>query len=291
MTLISRRRMLATAPLAGGFGLARHAAAQQPIAAQQHLASLERRHGGRLGVAILDTATMQLTGYRQNERFPLCSTHKLLAAAFVLSRLDLGQERLDRRIIYGANALVAYSPITSQHAGPPGMTLGALCAAAMTVSDNTAANLLLDSFGGPPALTAYLRTLGDVTTRLDRREPDLNDSAPGDPRDTTTPAAMAGLLLKLVLGKALSAPSRQQLIAWMLACQTGGPYLRAGVPAGWRIGEKTGSGPSNVNNDVGVIWPPSRAPLVVAAYYRGAPAPPAQRAAVLADVGLLAASL
>ncbi len=259
--------------------------------ADEPLAQLERRHGGRLGVAILDTGTMHLTTYRGNERFPLCSTHKLLAAAFILARVDRGQERLDRRITYGAADLVDYSPITAQHIGSPGLTLGALCAAALSISDNTAANLLLDSFGGPSALTAHLRSLGDTVTRLDRSEPAVNDSSPGDPRDTTTPTAMAQLLLKLVLNNTLSPTSRRQLTAWMLACQTGGPYLRAGLPPGWRIGDKTGSGPNNVNNDVGIIWPPARPPLIVAAYYMGAQATPPQRAAVLAAVGHFASSL
>ena len=255
--------------------------------AQRILADLERRHGGRLGVEVLDTATMNGVAHRGDERFPMCSTFKFLAAAFVLARVDRGQESLDRRVAYTRDDLVTYSPVTEKHVGA-GMTVGELCDAAVTLSDNTAGNLLLDSFGGPAGLTAYARSLGDEVTRLDRRETDLNEARPGDPRDTTTPAAMVDLLRQTVLGDALSGPSRAQLTAWLVANKTGDKRLRAGVPKDWRVGEKTGTGENNTTNDVGIIWPPARAPIIVAAYYVEARASGDERNAVLAEVGRLA---
>ncbi len=258
-------------------------------ALRRGLADLERRHGGRLGVAVLDTARAVPVAHRGDERFALCSTHKLLAVAFVLARVDSGQESLERRLFYRKDELVSYSPVTARHVAD-GMTIGELCAGALTVSDNTAANLLLDSFGGPARLTAYVRSLGDGVTRLDRREPALNDVAPGDRRDTTTPLAMLETLRRIVLGTALSGASCAQLAAWLAACTTGRSRLRAAVPDTWRAGDKTGSGPRGEANDVAIFWPPARAPIVVTAYYAGSTAPAAERDAVLVEVGRLAAA-
>ena len=253
------------------------------------LAALEARSGGRLGAAILDGATGKLVGHRGDESFALCSTFKFLAAAFVLHRVDRGEESLSRQIAYDKGALVTYSPVTEKHAGE-GMTVGALCEATMILSDNTAGNLLLDSFGGPAGLTAFVRSLGDRVTRLDRREPELNVVPPGELRDTTTPSAMLGLMHKLLLGEALSTGSRDQLIAWLIGNKTGDKRLRAGVPQGWRVGDKTGTGPAGEANDIGIIWPTGRAPLLVAGYYKSEQANPEARNAVLAEVGRLAAS-
>lgn len=287
--MISRRAVLAGAMLAGVAGSAR---ADNPDAMlERALADLERRHGGRLGVAILDTATNRLVEHRGDERFALCSTFKFLAAALVLARVDRGEESLTRRIVYAKADIVPYSPVTETHIGGDGMTVGELCDAAVTLSDNTAGNLLLDSFGGPTGLTAYMRSLGDAVTRLDRTEPTLNEAAPGDPRDTTTPAAMVEILRKTVLGTALSVSSREQLAAWLIATTTGDKRLRAGLPKGWKVGDKTGSGGNNATNDVAVIWPPGRAPILVAAYYIEARATADQRNAVLADVGRIAARI
>ncbi|BBF93504.1 class A beta-lactamase [Blastochloris tepida] len=290
--MISRRTLLAGPLLAAaavGCGPAQADSGDASLAAQ--LAGLERAHGGRLGVAILDTGSGRAAAHRGDERFALCSTFKLLAAGLVLARVDRGEERLDRRIAYDAAALVPYSPITGPHAGE-GLTVGALCEAAVTLSDNTAANLLLDSFGGPAALTAYLRSLGDAATRLDRREPALNEATPGDARDTTTPLAMLQTLRTLVLGEALSDPSRAQLAAWLRANRTGDKRLRAGVPKNWQVGDKTGSGGHAATNDVGILWPPGgRPPILVAAYYAESPAIEDARAAVLAEVGRLAAGI
>ena len=285
--MISRRALLAASLLA--VPALRAMAADRDTGLRQAIAALERRHGGRLGVAILDTVMSKPISYRGDERFALCSTFKLLAAAFVLARVDGGQESLARRVIYGRNDLVAYSPVTEKHV-EDGLTMGEICEAALTLSDNTAGNLMLDSFGGPAALTGYLRTLGDETTRLDRREPALNENGPGEPRDTTTPLAMLETVRRIVLGPALSSASQVQLAAWMAAGRTGDKRLRGGVPSGWRVGDKTGSGDNNVTNDVAVIWPPGRAPMVVTAYYTGAAASGNQRDAILAEVGRLAAA-
>ena len=252
------------------------------------LAMLERQHGGRLGVAILDTGSGRREGYRDDERFLMCSTFKLLLAAAVLQRVDRGDEKLDRRIVFGKDALLDYAPTAKQHVGSPGMTVAQLCEAAVTLSDNTAANLLLASIGGPPAVTAYARGLGDTITRLDRTEPTLN--RPSGDRDTTTPWSMLVDMQKLLLGNALSDTSRRQLIDWMLACKTGADSLRAGLPGTWREGDKTGQG-LQANNDIAILWPPRRKPLLVAAYYMTDHTDFKARKAVLADVGRIVAAL
>ncbi|MEO9078594.1 MAG: class A beta-lactamase [Rhodanobacter sp.] len=259
--------------------------------AEAKLAALQRRHGGRLGVAMLDTGSGQRIAQRGDERFLLCSTFKVLAVAAVLARVDTGKEKLDRRIVFGHDALLDYAPVTRQHVGPPGMTVAALCQAAMSLSDNTAANMLLASLGGPAELTRFLRGLGDPMTRLDRTEPELNRGSPGDIRDTTTPNAMLGSLQQLLLGPALTDSSRQKLAVWLRECTTGTDKLRAGVPTDWQAGDKTGSGPHGESNDVAIFWPPRRKPILVTVYYAGSSADGEQRSAVLADVGRIAASL
>jgi len=291
--MISRRDTLARAAALAAVSLF-----NLPAVADEHQAEfqrsvdeLEKRHGGRLGVAMRDTGTSITLSHRGDERFALCSTFKCLAAALVLTRVDEGEEKLDRRIAYSKADLVPNSPITEKHANPDGMTMAEICEAAITVSDNTAGNLMLDSFGGPAGLTAYLRSLGDDITRLDRRETELNEATPGDPRDTTTPLAMLELLQKLVLGDALSVASRDQLTKWLLANKTGDKRLRAGLPGDWRVGDKTGLGEHNANNDVAVIWPPNRAPLIVTAYYIESQGSRDERDAILADVGGLATKL
>ena len=250
------------------------------------LAAIERRHRGRLGVAILDTGTGKHVGYRGGERFLMCSTFKLLLVSAVLARADRGEERLDRRIVYGKDALKEYAPITKLHVGPPGMTIAQLCSAAITLSDNTAANLLLEQVGGPPAVTRYARGLGDTLTRLDRNEPSLN--RPDGEKDTTTPDAMLADMRKLLLGDALSRRLRGRQIHWLLACKTGADSLRAGLPPDWQEGDKTGSG-RTANNDIAILWPPLRKPLLVTAYYENAHAKVPAREAVLAEVGKIVA--
>ena len=249
------------------------------------LARIEAGSGGRLGVAFLDTATGQRFGHRSNERFPLCSTFKVLACGAVLTRVDAGREDLSRRIVFGPEDVVTYSPVTKDRVGRDGMTLAELCEAALTQSDNTAGNLILASLGGPSAVPTFARSLGDASTRLDRIETDLNEATPGDLRDTTTPDAMAHDLQSLVVGDHLSVRSRDQLTTWLVSNQTGGAKLRAGLPQDWRIGDRTGGGDFGTTNDVAVLWPPSRKPLIVCVYLTETKASFADRNATIAAVG------
>lgn len=255
------------------------------------LSALEGKHGGRLGVSILDTGSGRRINHRGEERFAMCSTFKLLAAGLVLVRVDRGEERLERRVVFAKQDLAPYSPVTEQHVGGIGMTVAGLCHATITLSDNTAANLLLASFGGPSALTGFVRTLGDGVTRLDRIEPDLNSAIPGDLRDTTTPAAMLGDMRALLLGDTLSLKSRIQLADWLVATRTGDKRLRAGMPANWRIGDKTGTSGNGLCNDIAIAWPLNRKPLLVTAYYDAPKATDDVRNAVLADVGRIVVGL
>lgn len=286
------RRQAALVIAAGAIGCALALSRQNAKAAgdtlkalREDFAALEAESGGRLGVAVLHTGSGSLAGHRTDERFPMCSTFKLLAAAAVLKRVDDGKERLDRRVKFAASDLVAYSPITKDGAGGDGMTVGELCAAAITVSDNTAGNLILASLGGPQALNDYARSLGDTVTRLDRIEPDLNEAVSGDPRDTTTPAAMLKNIQALILGDALSERSKDQLISWLVGNKTGETRLRAGLPMGWRVGDKTGSGEHGTTNDVGVAWPPQSAPVLIAVYLTGTTASGEARNRAIAAVG------
>jgi beta-lactamase class A len=289
--MINRRRFTQSACVAAigcglGGGLSRAGAAggfSERLAAD--LGKIEAESGGRLGVAALDTLTGARSAHRADERFPMCSTFKLLAAGAILARVDAGKERLERRVRFEPRDVVPVSPITKSRTGGDGMSLAELCEAALTESDNTAANLLLAALEGPAGLTAYARSLGDSVTRLDRIEPDLNEAVPGDPRDTTSPAAMLSNLHSLVLGDVLAATSKDQLGRWLLANKTGDARLRAGLPSGWRLGDKTGSGEHGTTNDVGLIWPPERPPIVVAIYLTETSKPAEHRNATLAAVG------
>lgn len=257
-----------------------------PAAATEPFREIERAVGGRLGVAAVSLGTGRRLAYREDERFAVCSTFKLLAAAFALARAERGEEDMGRRIVFDAASLVTYSPVTEKHAGPGGITVAEICGAAVELSDNTAANLLLASFGGPAGLTRFARSLGDEVTRLDRIETALNEAAPGDERDTTSPAAMLGSARALLVGEALSAVSRERLIAWLVASPTGERRLRAGFPSGWRVGGKTGSGPNGTANDVVIAWPmPGATPILVAAYLTGSGAAMPRLERALAEVG------
>lgn len=256
---------------------------------KEKIAGIEVRVKGRLGVAVLDTGSDRRFGYREGERFPMCSTFKLMAAAAILKRVERGQETLGRRVRFSKSDLVTYSPATEKHL-ESGMTVAELCEAAITLSDNTAGNLMLDMIGGPSGVTAFARALGDSVTRLDRIEPELNEAVPGDPRDTTMPAAMAQNLRKLMFEGALAKSSLEQLKSWLLANRTGDARLRARLPAGWRVGDKTGSGERGSTNDVGILWPPDAAPLIVAAYLTQTAASMNERNEALATVGEAAAA-
>src|SRR5437762_9596754 len=245
--------------------------------------SIEQRTGARIGVAALDTGSGKRLDYRSEERFPMCSTFKFLAAAAVLKRVDNGQEKLHRFVFYGANDILEYAPVTKAHLKDGGMTLGALCAAAIEQSDNTAGNLLLDAIGGPIGLTNFARTIGDKVTRLDRKEPKLNSAIADDERDTTTPAAMLADMLQLLLGNTLSPSSRHQLEQWLQANETGASMIRAGVPTSWIIGDKTGRGANGATNDIAVMDPPGRGPVLLVIYSAGSTATANDRAAVLAE--------
>jgi beta-lactamase class A len=251
---------------------------------------LERQHGGRLGVAALDTATGERISYRSDERFPMCSTFKLLAAAAVLRNVDRGTERLDRWITYTQPDLLEYAPITQANLSKGGMTVSDLCAAAIELSDNTAGNLLLAAIGGPKGLTEFARSISDTVTRLDRTEPTLNTAIPGDPRDTTSPAAMIANLKALLLDGALTEASRATLLGWLNNCKTAAKRIPAGLPSGWTSGNKTGSGDNGTTNDVAVIQRPGKAPILVAAYFTESLAIPDTRDAVLAEIGRIVAA-
>ena len=235
---------------------------------------------------IFDTATGNEYGYRSDERFMMLSSFKLLASAFVLHRVDSGKESLERRMPYTVKDLIPWSPITEKHADGNGLTLAELCEATITTSDNTAGNLILSSFGGPVALTAFTRQLGDSVTRLDRIEPDLNIKTTEVLLDTTSPRAMTITMYKLLIGNALSVKSREVLRQWLLGNTTGGNRIKAGLPSDWQFGDKTGTNKVD-SNDVGIVIPPKRAPLLVSVYLAESQAPGTVKDAAIASIGKL----
>jgi beta-lactamase class A len=236
-----------------------HRSAGSPDISQ--FAALERKHGARLGVYALATGTGATVAYRADERFAFCSNFKTLAAAAVLHRNPLGH--LGKRVSYTKADVNSISPITEHHVAT-GMTIRQLCDAAIRYSDGTAGNLLMRDIGGPAQLTAYLRGLGDTVSRMDDYEPKLNRIHPRDPRDTTTPRAIAADHQKLVLGDALTADKRALLKGWLVRNTTGGKRIRAGLPRGWAVADKTGTGDYGRANDIAIVWPPGAAPIVVA---------------------------
>ncbi|WP_407525131.1 class A beta-lactamase [Methylobacterium oryzisoli] len=283
MMQFTRRAMLVGTALAA----CRAVAAEGPEEAVARLAALERQEGGRLGVCVRDTGTGRVLSYRADERFALCSTFKAVAAAAVLARVDRGEERLERRMAFGPADLDTYAPVAAKHVAGGSMSLGEACAAAVVWSDNTAGNLLLQALGGPEGFTAYVRSEGDTVTRLDRTEPTLNTAIPGDPRDTTTPAAITGLLERILLGPALSPASRARLLGWMTDSPTGAKRLRAGLPAEWQVGDKTGTGENGTANVVAIIRRQNSAPLIAGVYLTQSPGSPEARNALHAEVGRL----
>ncbi|HDG1687622.1 MAG: KLUC family extended-spectrum class A beta-lactamase [Kluyvera cryocrescens] len=238
----------------------------QTLSVEQKLAALEQRSGGRLGVALIDTADGSQILYRGDERFAMCSTSKVMAAAAVLKQSESQHDLLNQRIEIKKGDLTNYNPIAEKHVGGS-MSLSELSAAALQYSDNVAMNKLIAQLGGPQGVTAFARKIGDETFRLDRTEPTLNTAIPGDPRDTTSPRAMAQTLRNLTLGKALGDAQRAQLVTWMKGNTTGTTSIQAGLPASWVVGDKTGSGDYGTTNDIAVIWPKDRAPLVLVTYF------------------------
>ena len=271
--------------------------AATPVRPHPPFAALERRTGGRLGVVVLDTDSGAAIGHRPDERFGMCSTFKLPLAAVVLRQIEVGALRADQWVPYTRADLLAHAPVTRDQVDRGGMTVSALAEAAQLTSDNTAANLLLGLLGGPAGFTARLREAGDDVTRLDRLEPEMNRVVAGDPRDTTTAAAMARTVARQLTGDGLGRASRERLIGWMVETRTGLKRLRAGLPPSWRAGDKTGTGMApgmaDKYNDVAITWPPGRAAIVVAAFHETARAHGGGMRdadqAVLAEVGRLAA--
>ena len=265
--------------LAGLFSLWTGSVLASEASLTQKLADLEKSSGGRLGVAWIDGDHRY--GYRADERFPMTSTFKTLAVAAILHKSVSQPDLLEKKVVINNPHRVPWTPVTGKYTGKP-MTIAALCAAAIEYSDNLAANYLLQELGGPQGVTAWARQLGDPVTQLDRYEPELNTAIPGDKRDTSTPAAMAANLHQLALGEALPVKQRQLFNRWLQQNTTGDESIRAGVPAGWRTGDKTGSGDYGTTNDLAVIWPTTGQAKILALYFTQPQQKAANNKAVLA---------
>ncbi len=281
------RRMLITALAAAPVLMPAAArAATSATNLNSSINAIEQRSGGRLGVAALDLQTGRRFAWRGDQRFRMCSTFKMPLGAAILRRVDQGRERLDRVISYGPEVLMGNSNATKQNLGK-GMTVGALCEATTIWSDNAAANLLLDALEpkkGPEAMTRFLRSIGDQTTRVARYEPEMNTGPESDLRDTTTPTAILATWKALLVDDALSPASRQQLAAWVLDNRTGDKRLKAGLPLDWKVGDKTGNDGKAITNDIAIAWPPGRKPLLIATFHDRGSSDDDTRSAVLAEV-------
>lgn len=249
---------------------------------QSQIKALETASQVRIGIDAINTDNQQHLQYRADEPFPLQSTAKVIIAAGILKQSAQDNSLLKNKITYTKADLVSWSPMTQENL-KEGMTIAALCKAAITQSDNTAANLLVKQLGGPAAVTAFARSIGDTSFRLDHLEPNLNAN-PSDPADSSTPAAMAQSLKELVFGSHLPALHQALLVTWMKGNQVGEHRIRAGVPADWIVADKTGTGDYGITHDVGVVWPPNCAPLVMAIYVMGSEKKAATQEAVIAKV-------
>jgi beta-lactamase class A len=256
----------------------------------RQISKLEGEIGGHIGLAVLDIRDGGRLLHRADERFAMCSTFKLMLAAAVLTRVDSNALRLDQPVSYSRSELLPNSPVTEARVGAGALPLETMLQAMVERSDNTAANQLLTLIGGPRDYTAYLRGIGDPTTRLDRMEPELNSNLPGDERDTTTPNAMLEDMQRVLLGEVLSRGSRERLLQWMRDCKTGRERLRARLPAGWEAGDKTGTGSRGAVNDLAILFPPKRQPLLVACYTTGSRAPVERLNRAHAQIGALVAT-
>lgn len=266
--------------------------APAPQADDPRFAAIETRIGGRVGVAALNTADGAVLTHRAGERFAMCSSFKWLLAAQHLVMAQDTPGWLDEVMQFGPGDLLDHAPFARSIVSRGYMSNEEACEAIVVVSDNTCANLLLLSAGGPEGHTRFLRERGDDVTRLDRTEPSLNENLPNDPRDTTTPDAMVRTMQRFLLGDTvLNAASREKLIGWMVACQTGLTRLRGGLPADWRAGDKTGTSADthNATNDVAIAWPPSRAPILIACYLSDSIVDSAARNAAHAEVARIVA--
>ena len=283
LILVDRRTLLAALP----------ALTIWPVRAQgtpPALAAYEGATGGRIGLHAENLVTGAKVAWRADERFAMCSTFKASLAAFTLARIDRGRDRLDAMVPYGPADLLDYAPVAKRDLAHGAMSVEAMCEGAVELSDNTCANLLLARAGGPAALTAFWRETGDAITRLDHDEPVLNRSAPGELVDTTTPAAMAGTLRRLMLGDVLTQRSRARLTSWMVACKTGGNRLRAGLPRGWRVADKTGNNGGDASSDIAIAWVEPDTPIVICAYTQGGTPTAPRLAAVFEDIGRMVAA-
>ena len=254
-------------------------------AIQKKLANIEVASGARIGLFAINTADNSIYQYRGNERFPMCSTSKVMCVSAILKKSMTNSDLLQQKIRYTKQEVDSsgYAPITKDHIAD-GMTIAELCNASITQSDNLAMNLLLKNVGGPQAVTRFARSIGDKKYRLDRYEPDLNSAIPGDLRDTTTPEAMANALYKLVLGDVLASSQREQLQLWLKNNTTGKDRIRAGVPKGWVVGDKTGTGDYGTTNDIGILWPPKKSPIIVVIYVTQSKKDAVPRADIIASV-------
>ena len=230
------------------------------------VAAEEEALSARIGVAVIDSGSGASWQYRGDELFPLNSTHKTFACAALLAQVDRGALTLEQAVPIRREMLVVHSPVVEQSIAAGSMTLGALCRAALVYSDNAASNVVVDALGGPSAVIAFMRSLGDATTRLDRGEPELNEATPGDVRDTTSPVAIVASLREVLLGEALSAASREQLAQWMRDDRVAAALLRSVLPPAWTIADKTGAGGHGSRSIIAVLWPPTGPALVVAIY-------------------------
>ena len=251
------------------------------------LAAYERDTGGRIGLYAENVSTGAKIAWRAEERFVMCSTFKASLAAFVLARVDNAEDRLANMVAYGAKDILDYAPVAKQNLAQGAMSVADMCKAVVELSDNTCANLLLARVGGPGALTEFWRRAGDMLSRLDHNEPELNRSPPGDPHDTTTPAAMAGNLRRLLLGTVLTPDSREHLTEWMVNCKTGNNRLRGGLPADWKIGDKTGNNGKDASGDIAIAWLNAGGPVLVCAYTQGGSPTPPQFEAVFKEIGTM----
>ncbi|WP_062015991.1 class A beta-lactamase [Aureimonas sp. AU4] len=287
MLILDRRRF---ATLAGCLALMVTGRVRAADRLEDVIGREEKAIGARLGVAIHDTHEDVWWRHRSDERFPMCSTFKVLAGAATLKRVERREDDLTRRVSIAPGDVVTYSPVTEKRVGENTMILAEVLQAALTMSDNTAANILIDRLGGPEAVTRFARSIGDGTTRLDRRETDLNEATPGDPRDTTTPEAMTRTLEKLIVGDALQPTTRLMLEGWMVANTTGDAKLRAGLPPSWRVGDRTGGGAHGTMGDIAVIWPIDRKPVVASVYITETDASVDRRNETIAAIGKALAS-
>ena len=247
------------------------------------LSGIEARRSGRMGFAIQDVQAGRWLGWRAEERFVYCSTFKMFLAAATLLRVQAGDEQLDRPVAVTQADMISHAPVTETAVGSA-LTVDRLMQATVEVSDNPAANILIRELGGLEALSAFYRGIGDQTTRVDRLEPEMN-RLDGD-KDTILPAQAVANLAALFVeeGTPLTAPSRELLLRWMTDTPTGPGRIRAGAPSGWRVAHKTGTGGYGPVNDIGLIYPPSGAPIVLAAYFHGAAgSTPDDREAAIAD--------